>query len=50
MQIMTVYLVQQAVVSELHVSAAPNLPNVFLIDITNDESQAFALCSNPNQA
>jgi putative ABC transport system permease protein len=37
MQIMTVYLVQQAVVSELHVSAAPNLPNVFLIDITNGE-------------
>jgi putative ABC transport system permease protein len=37
MQIMTVYLVQQAVVTELHVSAAPNLPNVFLIDITNDE-------------
>jgi putative ABC transport system permease protein len=37
MQIMTVYLVQQAVVSELHVSAAPNLPNVFLIDITNEE-------------
>jgi putative ABC transport system permease protein len=37
MQIMTVYLVQQAVVSELHVSASPNLPNVFLIDITNEE-------------
>jgi putative ABC transport system permease protein len=37
MQIMTVYLVQQAVVSELHVSAAPNLPNVFLVDITNSE-------------
>ncbi|WP_260740122.1 ABC transporter permease [Tunturiibacter lichenicola] len=37
MQIMTVYLVQQAVVSELHVSAAPTLPNVFLIDITNEE-------------
>src|SRR6266851_5319780 len=37
MQIMTVYLVQQAVVSELHISSAPNLPNVFLIDITNDE-------------
>ncbi len=37
MQIMTVYLVQQAVVSELHVSAAPNLPNVFLIDITSGE-------------
>jgi len=37
MQIMTVYLVQKAVVSELHISAAPNLPNVFLIDITNGE-------------
>ncbi len=37
MQIMTVYLVQQAVVSELHVSSAPDLPNVFLIDITSDE-------------
>ncbi|MEO6806085.1 MAG: FtsX-like permease family protein [Edaphobacter sp.] len=37
MQIMTVYLVQKAVVSELHISAAPNLPNVFLIDITSDE-------------
>ena len=37
MQIMTVYLVQQAVVSELHISAAPNLPNVFLVDITSDE-------------
>jgi putative ABC transport system permease protein len=38
MQIMTVYLVQKAVVSELHLSAAPNLPNVFLIDITNSEA------------
>jgi putative ABC transport system permease protein len=37
MQIMTVYLVQQAVVSELHISSAPDLPNVFLIDITSDE-------------
>jgi len=37
MQIMTVYLVQQAVVTELHISSAPNLPNVFLVDITNDE-------------
>jgi putative ABC transport system permease protein len=37
MQIMAVYLVQQAVVSELHISSAPNLPNVFMIDITNDE-------------
>ncbi|NYF80979.1 ABC transporter permease [Granulicella arctica] len=37
MQIMTVYLVQQAVVTELHFSSTPNLPNVFLIDIANDE-------------
>ncbi|HET6170658.1 MAG TPA: FtsX-like permease family protein, partial [Terracidiphilus sp.] len=37
MQMMSVYLVQQAVVTELHISAAPNLPNVFLVDITNDE-------------
>ncbi len=37
MQIMTVYLVQQAVVSELHISSAPDLPNVFLIDITSEE-------------
>lgn len=37
MQIMTVYLVQQAVVTELHMSSAPDLPNVFLIDITSQE-------------
>ncbi len=37
MQIMTVYLVQQAVVTELHIASAPNLPNVFLVDITADE-------------
>jgi putative ABC transport system permease protein len=37
MQIMTVYLMQKAVVSELHISSAPNLPNVFLIDITSGE-------------
>ncbi|HWZ53052.1 MAG TPA: FtsX-like permease family protein [Granulicella sp.] len=37
MQIMTVYFVQQAVVRELHVSSAPNLPNVFLVDITTSE-------------
>ncbi|HEV2618457.1 MAG TPA: FtsX-like permease family protein, partial [Acidobacteriaceae bacterium] len=37
MQIMTVYLVQRAVVTELHISSAPNLPNVFLIDIANTE-------------
>jgi putative ABC transport system permease protein len=37
MQIMTVYLVQRAVVNELHISAAPNLPNVFLVDVANSE-------------
>jgi putative ABC transport system permease protein len=37
MQIMTVFLVQQAVVSELHIASAPNLPNVFLVDIANTE-------------
>jgi putative ABC transport system permease protein len=37
MQIMTVYLVQKAVVQELHISSAPNLPNVFLVDIANSE-------------
>ena len=37
MQITTVYLVQQAVVSELHIASAPNLPNVFLVDMTNEE-------------
>ena len=37
MQITTVYLVQQAVVRELHISASPELPNVFLVDITPEE-------------
>ncbi len=37
MQIMTVFFVQQAVVRELHISSAPNLPNVFLVDITPNE-------------
>ncbi len=37
MQIMTVYLVQRAVVSELQISSAPNLPDVFLIDIASTE-------------
>jgi putative ABC transport system permease protein len=50
MQIMTVYLVQKAVVSELHISAAPNLPNVFLIDITNSEIEGVRalLKAQPN--
>jgi putative ABC transport system permease protein len=37
MQIMTVYLVQQSVVKDLNIESAPNLPNVFMVDITNDE-------------
>jgi putative ABC transport system permease protein len=37
MQIMAVYFVQQSVVRQLHIASRPNLPNVFLIDITPDE-------------
>lgn len=37
MQIMTVFLVQRSVVHELHISSAPHLPNVFLVDIANTE-------------
>ncbi len=37
MQIMTVFLMQHAVVQQLQISSAPNLPNIFLVDIANDE-------------
>lgn len=37
MQIMTIYLVQKDAVQEMNISAAPNLPNVFLIDIADSE-------------
>ena len=37
MQIMLVFLMQHAVVEQLQITSAPNLPNVFLIDIANDE-------------
>ena len=37
MQIMTVFLMQHAVVQQLHISSSPKLPNIFLIDIANDE-------------
>src|SRR6185437_1893869 len=37
MQIMTVYLVQKDAVQEMNISAAPTLPNVFLIDIADSE-------------
>lgn len=43
MQIMTVYFVQQAVVRELHISTAANLPNMFLIDIANSEIDGLRL-------
>ena len=37
MQIMLVFLMQHAVVEQLHISSNPKLPNVFLIDIANEE-------------
>jgi putative ABC transport system permease protein len=37
MQIMTVYLVQKDAVKEMNISAAPNIPNVFLVDIADSE-------------
>ena len=37
MQIMLVFLMQHAVVRQLHISSAPDLPNIFLVDISNDE-------------
>jgi putative ABC transport system permease protein len=37
MQIMTVYLVQKDAVQEMNFSAAPNIPDVFLIDIADSE-------------
>jgi putative ABC transport system permease protein len=37
MQIMLVFLMQHAIVQQLHISAAPNLPNIFLVDIADKE-------------
>ena len=37
MQIMTVFLMQQGIVHELHISSSPTLPNIYLIDIGRDE-------------
>jgi putative ABC transport system permease protein len=37
MLILAVYLMQASLLRDLRESAAPNLPNVFLVDITNDE-------------
>ncbi len=43
MQIMAVYFVQQAVVNELHISTAANLPNMFLIDIASTEVEGIRM-------
>jgi putative ABC transport system permease protein len=37
MQIMLVFLMQNAIVQQLHISSNPELPNVFLVDIANEE-------------
>ncbi len=50
MQIAIVFLVQHAVVRELHLSSAPNLPNVFLVDITSDEINGIRTLLTHNPA
>lgn len=37
MQIMLVFLMQHAVVQQLQITSAPNIPNIFLVDITDEE-------------
>jgi putative ABC transport system permease protein len=37
MQIAAVYMVQRSIVNEMQVATAENLPNIFLIDMANDE-------------
>jgi putative ABC transport system permease protein len=37
MQIAAVYMVQHSIVNEMQVATAENLPNLFLIDMSNDE-------------
>jgi putative ABC transport system permease protein len=37
MLILAVYLTQAALLRELHATASPKLPNIFLVDITNEE-------------
>jgi putative ABC transport system permease protein len=41
MQIMMVFLMQHAVVEQLRVTAAPNIPNIFLIDIADSEEKGL---------
>jgi len=54
MLILTVYLMQASLLRDLRETAAPNLPNVFLVDITNDEipgvKDFFAHQSGVNQS
>ena len=37
MQIMLVFLMQHAVVEQLQITSAPNVPNIFLVDIADEE-------------
>ncbi len=37
MQIAAVYMVQRSIVNEMHGAIAENLPNIFLVDMSNDE-------------
>jgi putative ABC transport system permease protein len=54
MLILAVYLMQASLLRDLRETAAPNLPNVFLVDITTDEipgvKSFFAHQSGVNQA
>jgi putative ABC transport system permease protein len=54
MLILAVYLMQASLLRDLRETAAPNLPNVFLVDITSDEIPGvktfFAHQSGVNQA
>jgi putative ABC transport system permease protein len=43
MLILAVYLMQASLLRDLRETAAPNLPNVFLVDITTDEIPALAM-------
>ena len=37
MMMVTIFLMQQAIVTELHITSGPNMPNVFLVDIASSE-------------
>ncbi len=50
MQIMLVFLMQHSVVQQLNISAKPNLPNVFMVDIANDEIDGMRKLLNNSPA